>query len=340
MAAPPRTAEYTKLSGVEKTAILLVAIGDTYSTKLLSMMHEEEVLEVSKAMIQLGPVKAEIVEQLAHEFMLNVGGISGLAGGYDTTQRLLATFLPPDRVAALMEDIQGPTGRTTWEKLGNVKESVLAAYLKNEYPQTVAVVISKIKPAQAAAVLNELPETFASEVIMRMLRMESVQKDVLDGVERTLRSEFMSNLARTTRRDPYEHLATIFNSFDRKAEARFFGQLEERDKDAAGRIRTLMFTFDDLIKIVSPGIQLLVRSVQKDRIALALKGASKEMRDLFFENLSERAGKMLKDEIDALGAVKLRDVDDSRAEIVRVAKELAAGGKIEISQGAEEEVVY
>jgi len=340
MAAPPKTAEYAKISGVEKAAILLIALGDTYSTKLLSLMHEEEVRDVSKAMIQLGPVKAEIVEQLAHEFMLNVGEISGLAGGYETTQRLLASILPPDRVAALMEDIQGPTGRTTWEKLGNVKESVLAAYLKNEYPQTVAVVISKIKPAQAAAVLNELPEGFASEVVMRMLRMESVQKDVLDGVERTLRSEFMSNFARTTRRDPYEHLATIFKSFDRKSEARFFGQLEDRDKEAAARIRTLMFTFDDLKKVVSPGIQLLIRSVQKDRIAMALKGASKEMRDMFFENLSERAGKMLKDEIDALGAVKLREVDESRAEIVRVAKELAASGKIEISQGTEEEVVY
>jgi flagellar motor switch protein FliG len=174
-----------------------------------------------------------------------------------------------------------------------------------------------------------------------MLHMEAVQKDVLDGVERTLRSEFMSNLARTSRRDPYEHLATIFNSFDRKAEARFFGYLEERDKDAATRIRTLMFTFEDLRKVASPGIQVLVRSVQKDRIAMALKGATKEMRDLFFQNLSERAGKMLKDEIDALGPVKLREVDECRAEIVRIAKELAGQGRIEITQGGkEEEVVY
>ena len=340
MAALERTNEYQKISGNEKAAILLIALGDAYSSKLLSLMHEDEVRDISKAMINLGPVKAETVERLGQEFFVAAGSLSGLMGGYETTQRMLAATLPADRVAQIMEEIQGPQGRTMWDKLGNVDESILATYLKNEHPQTVAVVISKVKSSQAANVLSELPEAFALEVIMRLLRMEAVQKDVLDGVERTLRSEFMSNLARTTRRDPHEQLATIFNNLDRKAEARFFTRLEERDKEAAERIRSLMFTFEDLIKIASPGIQVLLRSVQKDKIAMALKGATKEMRDLFFQNLSERAGRMLKEEIDGLGPVKLREVDDCRAEIVRVAKDLASKGRIEISQGKEEEVVY
>ena len=129
--------------------------------------------------------------------------------------------LPRERVAQIMEEIRGPAGRTMWDKLGNVHEAVLANYLKNEYPQTVAVVLSKVRPDHAARVLALLPDSFAMEVVMRMLRMESVQKDVLDGVERTLRAEFMSNLARSTRRDAHEMMAEIFNNLDRQAETRF-----------------------------------------------------------------------------------------------------------------------
>ena len=188
--------------------------------------------------------------------------------------------------------------------------------------------------------LAELPESFATEVVVRLLCMETVQKDVLADVERTLRSEFMSNLARTARRDPHEQMAIIFNNLDRRTETRFLDALERRDQDAADRIRALMFTFEDLGRVPAQGIQVLLRTVQKDKIAMALKGASAEMKDLFFRNLSERAAKMLREELENLGPVKLREVDDSRAELVRVAKDLAAQGRIEIKAASEEEVVF
>jgi flagellar motor switch protein FliG len=221
-----------------------------------------------------------------------------------------------------------------------VNEAVLANYLKNEYPQTVAVVLSKVRPEHAASVLTLLPEAFAMEVVMRMLRMESVQKDVLDGVERTLRAEFMSNLARSARRDAHEMMAEIFNNLDRQAETRFLAALEERNREAAERIKSLMFTFDDLQRLASPAMQTLLRAVEKDKLPLALKGASEKLRDLFFANLSERAGKMLKEEIELLGPVKLRDVDEAQAGIVALAKDLAAQGQIEIAENKDEELVY
>jgi flagellar motor switch protein FliG len=221
-----------------------------------------------------------------------------------------------------------------------VNEAVLANYLKNEYPQTVAVVLSKIRSDHAARVLTMLPDAFAMEVVMRMLRMESVQKDVLDGVERTLRAEFMSNLARSTRRDAHELMAEIFNNLDRQAETRFIAALEERNRDAAERIKSLMFTFDDLQRLSGPAVQTLLRSIEKDKLPLALKGASEKIRELFLQNLSERAGKMLRDEIEALGPVKLRDVDEAQASVVLLAKELAAQGQIEIGENSDEELVY
>ena len=228
-----------------------------------------------------------------------------------------------------------------WDKLGNVNEQVLAAYLKNEYPQTVAVVMTKIKPEHASKVLAALPEDFALECVNRMLRMESVQKDILDKVEATLRQEFMTNLARSAKRDAHEQMAEIFNNFDRQTEGRFMTALEERNKDAAERIKSLMFTFEDLGKLDGSSIQTLLRGIEKDKLGLALKGASPAMRDLFFNNMSERAGKILKDDMESMGPVRLKDVDEAQMKMVIVAKELAEKGEIMLSAGkSEDELVY
>jgi len=201
-------------------------------------------------------------------------------------------------------------------------------------------VLSKVRGDHAARVLSLLPEPFAMEVVMRMLRMESVQKDVLDGVEKTLRAEFMSNLARSTRRDAHEMMADIFNNLDRAAETRFIAALEERNRESAERIKALMFTFDDLQRLTSASVQVLLREVEKEKLPIALKGASDAVRDLFIANMSERAAKMLKEEIAGLGPVKLRAVDEAQGAIVVLAKELAAQGTIEISESKDEELVY
>ena len=329
-----------RLTGPQKVAVVLLALGEASGGPLLAAMHDEEVKDISAAMALLGKVPADMVERICSEFSENIGAAGNLMGGFETTERILQKNLAPDRVAQIMEEIRGPAGRTMWDKLGNVSEAVLANYLKNEYPQTVAVVLSKVKPDHAARVLALLPESFAMEVVMRMLRMESVQKDVLDSVERTLRAEFMSNLARSTRRDAHELMAEIFNKLDRQTEARFLVALDERNKEAADRIRSLMFTFNDLQRLSGQAVQVLLRTVEKDKLPIALKGASDPIRDLFLKNLSERAGKMLREEMDALGPVKLRDVDEAQAAIAAVAKELAAEGQIEISESNDEEMVY
>ena len=327
------------MRGSQKAAVLMLALGEELSARLLGMMHEDEIKEISAAMAQLGPVHAEQVERLCSDFAETMGSVGNLVGSYESTEHLLMKALPAERVAQIMEEIRGPAGRTMWDKLGNVHEEVLANYLKNEYPQTVAVVLSKVRSDHAARVLSLLPDAFAMEVVMRMLRMEAVQKDVLDGVERTLRSEFMSNLARSSRRDAHELMAEIFNNLDRQAETRFLTGLEERNREAAERIKSLMFTFDDLQRLSGTAVQTLLRSIEKDKLPVALKGASEKIRDLFLSNLSERAAKMLREDMEALGPVKVRDVDDAQAGIVMLAKELAAQGQIEISNDKDDEVI-
>ena len=335
-----RPEEGRPLTGPQKAAALLLALGEAQCAQLFSMMHEDEIKEISAAMAQLGPVRSDMVERLCLDFAENLGGAGNLVGSFENTERLLNKSLPRERVTQIMEEIRGPAGRTMWDKLGNVNEGVLANYLKNEYPQTVAVVLSKIRSDHSARVLALLPDSFAMEVVMRMLRMESVQKDVLEGVEKTLRAEFMSNLARSTRRDAHEMMAEIFNNLDRQAEGRFIGSLEERNREAAERIKSLMFTFDDLQRLTPQAVQTLLRSVDKSKLPVALKGASEKLRELFFSNLSERAGKMLREEIESLGPVRLRDVDEAQSTIVALAKEMASQGQIEIRETKDEGLIY
>ena len=328
-----------RLSGPQKAATLMLALGEEPASRLFARMHEDEIRDISQAMANLGSVAANSVEELCREFAEALGQTGGLTGSWETTERMLMRTLPKERVTQIMEEIRGPAGRTMWDKLGNVNEALRANYLKNEYPQTVSVVLSKVKPDHAARVLTLLPESFAMEVVMRMLRMDNVQKEALEGVERTLKSEFMSNLARAQRRDPHEMMAEIFNNLDRQSEGRILAALEDRSREAAERIRGLMFTFDDLLKLDGAGAQVLLRSVDKNQLALALKGASEQIRELFLRNMSDRASKILRDDIAGLGPVRLRDVDEAQGAIVIMAKDLAAQGQITMQDGRDEEMV-
>lgn len=336
----PAVEDARKLTGPEKAAVILLSLGEDH-TRLWQGLDEDEIKEISQAMASLGTVSATVVEELLVEFVSGMSGSGAVMGSFEQTQRLLASFMPGDRVEGLMEEIRGPAGRTMWDKLGNVNEAVLANYLKNEYPQTVAVVLSKVKPDHASRVLTSLPEDFALECVQRMLRMEPVQREILDKIEQTLRTEFMSNLARTSKRDSHEMMADIFNSFDRQTEARFIGALEERNREAAERIRALMFVFEDLAKLDPGGIQTLLRAVEKDSLGLALKGASESLRELFFSNMSERAAKIMREDMESMGPVRLKDVDQAQMAMVQVAKDLAAKGEIMlVGQGGDDELIY
>jgi flagellar motor switch protein FliG len=329
------------LSGPERAAVLMLALGDQHGERVWKLLDDDELRTLSVTMSSLGTVEAEAVEALLLEFVGRLSASGALLGNYDATERLLQQYLPPDRVSNIMEEIRGPAGRNMWEKLSNVQEQVLANYLKNEYPQTVAVVLSKLKPEHAARVLAILPEETALDVVMRMLRMEAVQKDVLERVESTLRTEFMSNLSQTRRRDAHEVMAEIFNNFDRQTETRFLTTLEEQNRESAERIKQLMFTFDDLVKLDTGSAQTLMRHVDKDKLGIALKGATDSVRQFFLSNMSTRAAKMLVDEMKAIGPVRLRDVDEAQALLVNLAKDLAAKGEIMISKNrADEELIY
>src|SRR6202047_2382490 len=330
-----------QLKGPERAAVLMLALGEQHGAKIWGKLDDDELRQISVVMSTIGTIEAELVENLLLEFVSRMSASGAIMGNYDATERLLQQYLPPERVGNIMEEIRGPAGRNMWEKLSNVQEEMLANYLKNEYPQTVAVVLSKIGPEHAARVLAILPEELALDVVNRMLRMEAVQKEVLERVEQTLRTEFMSNLSQTRRRDAHEVMAEIFNNFDRQTETRFMTSLDGESRESAERIKALMFTFDDLVRLDTGSAQTLRRPLAKDKLGIALKGGTDSVRQFFLGNMSTRAAKMLVDEMKSIGPVRLRDVDEAQALLVNLAKDLAAKGEIMISKNrGDEELVY
>lgn len=320
----------------------MLALGEDQTAKLFQQMDDDEIMEISQTMAGLGKVSPNVVERLFVDFAEQMSSTGSLIGSQESTERLLAKAgLDASRIDNIMEEIRGPAGRTMWEKLGNVSEEVLATFLQKEYPQTVSVVLSKVSTEHAARVLALLPENFALEVIHRMLRMEAVQKDILDEVEKTLRQEFMTNLARTQKKDSHELIAEIFNSLDRAVETRFMEELEKSAPDSAEKIRSLMFTFEDLANLDPASVQTLIRAVDKEKLPTALKGASETIKDLFFSNMSERAAKIMKEDMAAMGPVRLKEVEESQQYIVNVAKDLEARGEITIASGDDgDEMIY
>lgn len=331
----------SRASGARDAAILMLAIGEDKAALMFSHLDDYEIRDISREMAMIGKISAAEMEDVLSRFSDSIGGGStGLMGGWKTTERFLMQFMDPDKVTDIMEEMRGPEGRTMWEKLSNVSEDILANYLKNEYPQTVAVIVSRIKPAHAARVLASLPEDFAMEVVERILLMDNVSREVIETVEDSLRNEFMRNLATKQKRDSHELMAEIFNSFDRANEQKFMDLLESRNEEDAQRIRSLMFTFEDLKKTDDKGIQAILRDVEKDKLALCLKGASEELREMFLRNMSERAAKILAEDMEAMGPVRVKEVDEAQAEVVVLAKRLADEGKIIIAEeGGDDEFI-
>ena len=330
-----------KLSGLQKSAILMITLNHEIAGKVFSLLEEDEIKELSQAMSAMGAVAPDTIEKFVGEFSNEMTSSLSFVGSIQNTERLLRKILSDDKVNLILEDIRGPAGKNIWDKLSNISEEVLANYIKNEYPQTAALILSKIPATQAASVIKILNGDFAFEIIKRMLVMDPVKKEVLERVEKTLRTEFISGLTKTKKSDTNQTMAEIFNNFDRSTETKYMSLLEQYNTDMADRIKKLMFVFNDVGKIGSPGIQLILKTVDKAKLPLAMKGASEEIRKKFIDNMSQRAAKILQEEIDGLGPVRIKDVDEAQATIINIAKDLIAKGEIEISDSSDsDQLIY
>ena len=324
---------WLKGGDVKKAAIIALSLSDTQTAKLFALMSDEEIRKICDELTKLDTLPFQEREDVYAEFALKNAEFAEFAGGYRSAEKLLFKTLPEDRALSIMEKVGSDENLSMWERLSKTNEQALASYLKNEYPQTVAVVLSKIAPKRAAKVLELLGENFAMEVVMRMLRMDEIAPEVMESLEKTLNDEFLSNQGKKSKKDSHDLVAKIFNSFDSKSEEKFMRALESRNKEAAGRVMEKMFTFDDIIKLDTDGIIALLRHAPKDKLNLALIGAKEAVKDIIFANMSERAYKMMIDDMNAMGKKSFADVKAAQGEIASLIRELIRSGEITFAFG-------
>lgn len=314
--------------GHQKVAILLLALPREVTAKLFEKMDDHEIQAISKAMINVGPVKAEEIEKILMEFADSLMQGGGIIGGYESAERLLNDLLDGDKAENILSDLKGGKVYTIWERLSAIREDTLAGFLRNENPQTASLVLGRMKTEHAARVFSKLPDDLALSIMTRMLEQESVPKEIIANLEASLQAEFLGERDVSRKLSSFDVLAGIFNSFDRDTEGRLMEGLEGVAPESAEKIKSLMFTFDDMILLDSMAIQVVLRESDKTQLALALKGASQPLRNHFFNNMSERAGKLMKDSVEEMGMVRVKDVYEAQLAIVRMTKELSDMGTI------------
>lgn len=324
----------TRLSAMpdgEKVAILIMAMGSHESEALIKRFDDKELQRIGRLISGMGRIPSSLVEDVVLQFVQKVTTNADLNGSYAIAENLLRKALPAERAEEIISQIGSSNdAHSMWEQLSQISPEMLSNYLINEYPQTSALILSKINPQHASRVMALFPDTVNVEVMNRIVKLDNVQREVLDELEKTLHNEFVTTLGRSRQRDTHEVLADIFNNFDRATETHLMDLFEDQDAQSAEKVKALMFTLDDLVRIDNEGIQSLIIGFPRDNLAVALKNTSSQLSELFFRNMSNRAARILREDMAALGDVRLRKIEDAQKALVNLAKELSGEGVIEL----------
>jgi flagellar motor switch protein FliG len=322
--------ESQELTGAEKVSILLLALGEDVAPLVLKKMSEQEIQRISNYMSHMREVDTAAVEQVLTEFFGLTGSVEGMiAGGTDYVKKLLLKALDPEKAEWVLNNLSMPTMETGLEALRWLDPKTIARFLRNEHPQTVAVIVAHLDPTQAGAVLSFLPPAVQADVLMRIAKLEHVPSGVIQELDKVLQRELRATGALET--DPVggiKSVADILNNVDQASEREIMSYIEETSAPLAEEIRQLMFVFEDLGSVDDRGMQTILREVANEDLKMALKTASEELKGKILRNLSQRAGEMLREELELMGPVRVSDVEKAQQKITQTAKRLENEGKI------------
>ncbi|MBY6093031.1 flagellar motor switch protein FliG [Maritimibacter alkaliphilus] len=327
-----------KLKGPEKAAILFLCLGEKRGSDLMQKLDETDIQKLTRAMSGLGSVSAPQVEEVMTEFTESITNGSGVVGSFAIAESMLRNLLPGDQADAILKDIRGPLKeRDLWARFSALNENVIANYLKGEHEQTAAAILSNVKPDVAAKVLPLLGVERMEGIIERMIKMEAVPHHMMQQLEEALTTDIAAASSQPTASELQQRMADLFNKLDRDAFDRIAPGLEERAADMFNAIKQKMFTFEDLVKLDAMGLARVMRGVPGNTLPMALRGASKEVRDHFLNVLPGRSRDMLLDEMNSMGPVRGRDVREAQTVMVDYAKELAEEEVIRLPMDEEED---
>lgn len=325
----------SEFTGPQKTAIVLLALGEKFTADIFKRMERAEIAAVSKAMLDTDSVPKEQVLEVLKEYNEALAyGAELLVGGPEQVKRILTKSLDAETAKYIMDSLDLNMGPTPFQELENVSPRILAQILRNEHPQTLALILGHLHSDQAAELLQNLPAGVRAEVLMRLAKLEAVAEDMLMEVDKVLQSQLIAMGGKEGKKvGGVASVAEILNAVDRNTEEEVLSEIEEESTQMAEDIRNLMFVFEDIKQVDDIGIRELLKEVSNEDLTVALKGASDDLKDKFFKNLSERASAMIKEDLEIMPPKKLSEVEAAQQNIVKTVRRLEDEGKIVVSRG-------
>jgi len=333
----------THISGARKAAILMVLLGDEASAGVFRFMQEDEIQEISKEISRLGEINPEVADGILEEFYrLTLAQTFMARGGPEYAKKLLVKAFGIDSSKKLLDylNISLQSTLVGFDNLQKADPVQLSKFIQSEQPQTIALVLAHLNSSQAAALLGSLPSSLRAEVVMRMANLEQISPDVISKITSILEQK-MRSLGDFSRESygGIRAVAELINRMETKAAAAILEKIESENPALALSIRNLMFVFDDVLLIDDQGMREILQRVDKKALTIALKGTSEELRNQFFGNMSSRAVEMMREDMEVLGPVKVKDVETAQQQIVSVIRKLDESGVISLKGGGGDEYI-
>lgn len=331
------------MPGIRKAAIFLVLLGDEAAANLFRYLSEEEVQEISKEISRLGKIEPESADLVLDDYYKMTLARTYLArGGVEFAKKLLLKAFGADTSRKLLERVSASlqSSLAGFDYLQKADPQQVSRFIQNEHPQTIALVLAHMESEKAAALLSTLPAELQADVVMRIARLEQISPEIIGKISGILAQKLqsMGEISRESR-GGVRAVAELINRLDTKASAAILEKVESENPDLALGIRNLMFVFDDILLIDDMGMREIVQRIDKKTLTMALKGTSEELKNQFFRNMSQRAVAMLREDMEVLGPVKIKDVEAAQQEIVMVIRKLDEDGVLSIKGSASEEYV-
>jgi flagellar motor switch protein FliG len=325
-----------KLSGMQKAAVLMVSLGDETAASIFKFLEEDEIQTISREIAMLKNVQPEVAEEVMEEFHTMTQARSYISqGGIEYAKKLLIKSVGPEVarkiIDRLVKALESSAGFTSLER---ANPQQLSKFIQNEHPQTIALILAHLNASQAAELISSLPEALRSDVAMRMASLQEISPEVVRRISLILEQklEALGSFA-TEAYGGVRAVAELFNRMDRTTGRTVLEKIETENPTLAASIRDLMFVFDDILLIDDTGITEILKRADKKTLTIALKGTSEELQNQFFRNMSSRAVELMKEEMEFMGPVKLKDVEKSQHEIVEIVRQLEEEGVISIGGG-------
>jgi flagellar motor switch protein FliG len=331
------------VSGVRKAAILMLVVGEESGGKILRQLSEADAEKLSREVARLTAVSSQEVEAVVEEAtQLMDARQYYLEGGLEFAQRMLTSAYGPETSRALLERIAKAMGgdMASFDAMQKMDPKQIARLVYNEYPQTIALVVSHLVPAQAAALLNALPAELRAEVVKRVASLDNISPEIIVRIGQMIGKRLQA-LGETSRESygGVRAVAEILNRLDTSAGEEILKEVSKEDPAVADTIRNLMFVFEDVLHISTEGMQILVSKIDRKTLSIALKGTSESIRNHFTQMMSQRATEMLKEDMEVMGPVRIKDVEAAQQEIIALVRKLQSEGSLSIGEAGKEEYV-